>query len=199
MIENEIPIHTDDGEMTTLVVRPDADGPFPVAMLYIDGIGYREQVKENARRFASAGYFCAAPDLYYRTGRGMTFDMTKLMSEGPKGPEAERMLATATSVKPERVVADTTAVLAAIASDPAASSGPRVCVGYCVGARLALHVASALAGEFVAAAAIHPGSADHRQAGLAPPRPHWSTRRALLRIRRKRSNGHPGANRSVPR
>jgi len=33
-----------------------------------------------------------------------------------------------------------------------------VCVGYCMGARMAVHVASALADEFVAAAAIHPGA-----------------------------------------
>jgi len=158
LIERETSVHTTDGEMTTFVVRPDGDGPFPVAVLYMDGIGYRQQVKENARRFASAGYFCVAPDLYYRAGRELRFDMSKIVSDGPQGPEAQRMMAAATSVKAENVVAETRAILASIASDPAAASGPKVCVGYCLGARLALHVASALADEFVAAAAIHPGS-----------------------------------------
>jgi len=158
MVEKEMPIRTADGDITTFVVRPDGDGPFPVAMLYMDGVGYREQVKQNSRRFAADGYYCIAPDLYYRVGERLSFDMSNMASGGLKGPEAERMMAAAKSVTPENVVADTKAILAAIASDPAASSGPKVCVGYCMGARLALHVASALADEFVAASGIHPGA-----------------------------------------
>ncbi len=68
------------------------------------------------------------------------------------------MMSVAANVKPENVAADTRAIFAAVGSDPAAGSGAKVCVGYCLGARLALHVASALAGEFVAAAGIHPGA-----------------------------------------
>jgi carboxymethylenebutenolidase len=61
-------------------------------------------------------------------------------------------------VTPDKVVEETRAIFAAIASDPAAGPGPKVCVGYCMGARLALHIASALPDEFVAAAGIHPGT-----------------------------------------
>jgi carboxymethylenebutenolidase len=81
-----------------------------------------------------------------------------MLTGGLKGPEAERMMKAATGVTPEHMVSDTRAVLAAIASDPAARSGPKVCVGYCLGARVALRVASALPDEFVAAAGIHPGA-----------------------------------------
>jgi carboxymethylenebutenolidase len=158
MVEKEIRIRTADGEMTTFVVRPDGDGPFPVAVIFMDGVGYREQVKKNARRFAADGYYCVAPDLYYRVGEQLSFDMSRLASDGFKGPEAERMMKAATSVTPDNMVADTRAVLSAIASDPAASSGPKVCVGYCLGARVALRAASALSNEFVAAAGIHPGA-----------------------------------------
>src|SRR5689334_18270184 len=62
------------------------------------------------------------------------------------------------TVKPAGVVADTKAIFEAIASDPAAGRGPKVCVGYCMGARMALHVASAMSDDFVAAACIHPGA-----------------------------------------
>jgi carboxymethylenebutenolidase len=123
----------------------------------MDGVGYREQVKENARRFARDGYYCVAPDLYYRIGPKLSFDMSQLASSGMRGPEAEKMLKAAGSVTPDHVTADTTAMLDAIASDPAAGRGPKVCVGYCLGARVSLHVASALADQFVAAAGIHPG------------------------------------------
>jgi len=158
MVEHEIRVHTDDGDMTTFVVRPDGDGPFPVALIFMDGVGYREQVKQNARRFAAGGYYCAAPDLYHRSGEKLSFDMSRLATDGFKGPEADRMMQAARSVTPENMVADTRAVLSAIATDPAASSGPKVCVGYCLGARVALHAASALPDEFVAAAGIHPGA-----------------------------------------
>jgi carboxymethylenebutenolidase len=158
MVEKEIRVRTADGDMTTFVVRPEGDGPFPVAVIYMDGVGYREQVKKNARRFAADGYYCVAPDLYYRSGEGLSFDMSRLASDGFKGPEAERMMKAAGSVTPEHIVADTKAILAAIATDPAAGSGPKVCVGYCLGARVSLHAASALADEFVAAAGIHPGA-----------------------------------------
>ena len=151
-MENEVRIQTADGEMPTFVAHPDTGGPFPVAVLYMDGVGYREQIKENARRFAAAGYYCVAPDLYYRAGEGIHFDLSNMEAE------RERMMKVASTVKPEKVVEDTKAAFAAVASDPAAPPGPKVCVGYCLGARMALHAASALPDEFVAAAGIHPGA-----------------------------------------
>lgn len=158
MVENEIRVRTRDGDMTVFVVRPEGGGPFPVAVLYMDGVGYREQIKQNARRFAADGYYCVAPDLFYRSGRGLSFDFSKLAAQGMDGPEAKRMREVIAGVTQKGVVADTSAIFAAIASDPVAGRGAKVCVGYCMGARLALHVASVLADEFVAAAGIHPGA-----------------------------------------
>src|SRR5260370_2250081 len=158
MVEKEIRIRTADGDMTTYVVRPDGEGPFPVAVIFMDGVGYREQLKANARRFAADGYYCVAPDLYYREGDRLTFAMSRMATAGFKGPEAERMMKAAISVTPANVVADTRAVLAAISSDPAAVSGPKHCVGYCLGARVSLHAAAALADEFVAAAGTPPAA-----------------------------------------
>jgi carboxymethylenebutenolidase len=153
-VENEIRVRTADGEMTVFVVHPDGDGRYPVAVLYMDGVGYREQVKENARRFAADGYYCVAPDLFYRAGEKLTFDLSQMGDEGFR----ERLMRIVSSVRPEMVVADTEAIFAAIADDPAAAPGPKVCVGYCMGARFALHVAAALPDDFVAAAGIHPGA-----------------------------------------
>jgi carboxymethylenebutenolidase len=123
MVEKEILVRTADGEMTTFVVRPDGEGPFPVAVLYMDGVGYREQLKQNARRFAADGYYCVAPDLFYRSGPGHSFDFTKIAAEGMGGAEAKRMMSVAASVTPDKAVADTRAIFAEIASDPAAGRG----------------------------------------------------------------------------
>ena len=157
MAEREIRVPTADGEMTTFVAHPEGGGPFPVAVLYMDAIGYREQVRDNARRFAAGGFYCVAPDLFHRAGDGLTFDMRRLIEEGFGGPEGTRMMGLVTSLTADMVAADTRAILAAIASDPAAGAGAKACVGYCMGARFSLHAASALADDFVAAAGIHPG------------------------------------------
>jgi carboxymethylenebutenolidase len=154
MTKNEIAVETGDGQMRTFLVHPDNGGPFPVAVLYMDGVGYREQVKANARRFAADGYFCVAPDLFYRFGDGLTFDFSQMGDPAVR----EHMIATIGGLKPEMVAADTRALLGAIANEPAAAAGPKVCVGYCMGARMALHMAGALPDEFVAAAGIHPGA-----------------------------------------
>jgi carboxymethylenebutenolidase len=158
MSEREIEVALDDGEMAVFVVHPDGAGPFPVAVLYIDGIGYREQIKENARRFAAGGYYCVVPDLYYRVGRGVRFYSERLRDERFREDENERLMAAVATVTPERVAAATRAVFAAIESDPAAADGPKVCVGYCMGARCVVRASAALADEFVAGAGIHPGA-----------------------------------------
>lgn len=154
MYENETRIRTDAGEMTTFIAHPDGDGPFPVAILYMDGVGYREQIKENARRFAADGYYVVAPDLFYRSGEKLTFDFSRIGEPGYR----ERLMEIVSSVTPDAAMEDTHALLGRVADDPAAAAGPKVCVGYCMGARVALHAAAALPGEIAAAAGIHPGA-----------------------------------------
>lgn len=145
MHEREIRVRTPDGEMRTFVARPDGEGPYPVAVLYMDAPGYREAVKENARRFAEDGYYVVAPDLFYRAGETV-----------PEGPE--QMMSLVRSIDADQVVADTQAIFDAIEDDPSAGKGPKVAVGYCMGSRLALHLAASKPDEISAAAGIHPGA-----------------------------------------
>ena len=67
MIEAEIPLATPDGAMSTFVTRPDERGPFPVVFFYMDAPGMREELRDMARRIATAGYYVALPNLYYRS------------------------------------------------------------------------------------------------------------------------------------
>jgi carboxymethylenebutenolidase len=145
--EREIRVQTEEGSMTVFAVHPDGEGPFPVAVIYMDAPGYRDAVKEHARRFGADGYYCLLPDLFYRAGEKLT------MAEAGD----ETIFALVRSLTPEMVVADTNAALDAIADDPAASGGPKVCAGYCMGGKFALYLAAAR-GDVVAAAGIHPGA-----------------------------------------
>ena len=158
MLERELRVQTTDGVMRVFIARPDSVEPLPVAVVYMDGVGYREQIKENARRFAASGYCCVVPDLYYRAGEDLRFDFSKIASEGMGGEEGKRLMAAASTVTPERAMSDTKAALDEIASDPSTRPGAKVCVGYCMGARIALRAASELAAEIVGAAGIHPGA-----------------------------------------
>jgi carboxymethylenebutenolidase len=155
MFEAEIRVATRDGMMTTFLSHPNGVGPFPVAVLFMDGVGYREQIKHNARRFASSGYYVVAPDLFYRSGEKISFDFTRMHDPTYR----DELMGVVSRITPERAVADTEAIFYSIADDPAAAeSGAKVCVGYCMGARLALHVAATRQAEFVAIAGIHPSA-----------------------------------------
>lgn len=158
MHEHELAVHTSDGEMTTFVAHPDAGGPFPVAGVYMDAPGYRDELKDHARRFAADGYYCVVPDLFYRFDDDEPIELEKLGAGTTDNPELARMMSRVRRLTPDLVASDTRAVLKEIAEDPAAATGAKVCVGYCMGARFALHAASKSAEEFVAAAGIHPGT-----------------------------------------
>ena len=158
MSEREIRVPTADGSMITFVVHPDQGGPFPVALLFMDGVGYREQIKDNARRFADAGFFVAAPDLFYRSGDRISFDFAKVAIPAPDSEERKRMMAVVGSLTPDMMLSDVRSVLTAIESDPAAAKGSRTSIGYCMGARLSLGFAAAFPEQVTAAAGIHPGA-----------------------------------------
>src|SRR6185503_4725094 len=102
MFETETRVTTSDGEMTTFVVHPDGGGPFPVAVLFMDGVGYRDQIKANARRFAEGGYYVAAPDLFYRAGEKLSFDVGRIGEPGYR----ERLMDVVATVTPARTSAD---------------------------------------------------------------------------------------------
>ena len=170
---HEIRVTTADGSMITFIAHPDTGGPFPVALLFMDGVGYREQIQKNASRFAEAGFFVAAPDLFYRAGDRISFDFPKIAGAAPDSDERKRMMAAVGSMTQDKVIEDIRALLAAIASDPAAAHGAKASVGYCMGARISLGFAAEFPDQVAAAAGIHPGALVNDQ----PDSPHHDVAR----------------------
>jgi carboxymethylenebutenolidase len=147
--EKTVVIKTVDGEMETFVAHPVGDAEHPVVFIYMDAVGYREELRNFARRFAANGYFCVLPNLYYRAG-GRAFD--------PREPwkEQDRILPLAHSLTNSKVMADTAAVLAWLARER--QGGRRKgCVGYCMGGRMALAAVGTFPDDFVAAASLYGG------------------------------------------
>src|SRR5881396_3331436 len=67
MIDQQLDIQTKDGKTTTFITHPERGGPFPVILFYMDAPAIREELRDMARRFASAGYYVVLPNMYYRS------------------------------------------------------------------------------------------------------------------------------------
>lgn len=174
MIEDELVVTTACGSMAVTVRRPDGDGPFPVVVVFHDGPGLREDVHDVTRTLADAGYYAVLPDLYHRIGPTISFDLAGI-GEGPGSPEFERLMAAVGSLDDDEVLADTAALLDAVAQDPAAGAGAKGAMGFCVGARLVIRLLAADPGGFGAGAVMHPSfcvtdapDSPHRSVGRIP-------------------------------
>jgi carboxymethylenebutenolidase len=154
MSEQELRIETSDGAMTTFVAHPDEGGPFRVVFVYMDALGLRDALRDLGRRIAGEGYYAVVPDLYYRFGEGIQFDARKLRD--PSSDEMQRMFAMMQRLTDDMVMADTQAILDRLEDDSLVSSGPKGCVGFCLGGRLVVRAMAAFPDEFVAGSALHP-------------------------------------------
>src|SRR5258708_6385562 len=83
MIEKTLDIATKDGQMGTFICHPERGGPVPAIFLMMDAPGIREELRDMARRLATAGYYVLLPHLYYRAGRDAIYgpDVLKHGSE----------------------------------------------------------------------------------------------------------------------
>lgn len=152
MIEQQIEIAATAGGMPTFMCRPEREAPWPVVVFYMDAPGIREELRDMARRLATAGYCVLLPDLYYRTRDYVPVDTTKAHLDGP---DRARMLAMLKTLSIERVLDDTQAILAAIDQLPDVRRDRLGCVGYCMSGPFVFAAASRFASRFQATAAIY--------------------------------------------
>ena len=152
MAERSATITTSDGEMDVFIAHPDgAGGPWPVIVQLMDGIGMRNELRDHARRTASWGYYVLAPDLYYRFGLKGPLDFSV-----PE--EREKVMGAIRDLTRERAAADVEAALKLAQNDPYAREGRVGLYGFCMGGKLTLELAQALADRVAAGASIHPGN-----------------------------------------
>jgi carboxymethylenebutenolidase len=147
MIERQLEIATRDGATSTFITHPERGGPHPVILFFMDAPGIREELRDMARRLASAGYYVMLPNLYYRAGVMELAALTGLDDTGRR----TRMFELMNALDIPLVVSDTHALLAFADADPAAARGAVGAVGYCMSGRYAVNAATHF--ERVAAAA----------------------------------------------
>ena len=148
MIEQTLDIGTGEGAMETFFIRPEAGGPFPAVIVYMDIWGVREELFDIARRIATAGYCGIVPDLYYREGR-KRFD-----TRGPDGKfmsahllEAagrDEAVAASRKLTDAMAIADTAAIIDFLSGEADVRTDAMGSVGYCMGGRQVLAVAGHL-------------------------------------------------------
>jgi carboxymethylenebutenolidase len=151
MIEQTIDIATKHGATTTFIVHPERDGPYPVVLFFMDAPAIREELRDMARRMATAGYYVMLPNLYYRRGVLELADLPKL-------PEAEaraRMFDLMGSISIPLIMSDADALLDFADRDPAASKGKIATVGYCMSGQYAINFAARYPDRVGAAASIY--------------------------------------------
>ena len=121
----EVKIHVKDGEMPAYRAMPDKGGRFPVALVVQEIFGVHEHIKDICRRFAKAGYFAIAPEMYARQG-----DVAKLAS-------IQEIISTVVSKVPdEQVLSDLDAAVTYAGKAGKADTGKLAITGFCWGGRI---------------------------------------------------------------
>jgi carboxymethylenebutenolidase len=64
----EVKVPTADGDMPAYRAMPASGGPFPTVLVIHEAWGVHEHIKDLCRRFAKAGYYAIAPELFARQG-----------------------------------------------------------------------------------------------------------------------------------
>ncbi len=152
MIEQTVDIPTKHGATTTFIVHPERDGAHPVVLFFMDAPAIREELRDMARRIASAGYYVMLPNLYYRSGVMELADLP-----APATPEAgrARMFELMGSLTIPLVMQDGDALLEFADRDPAASKGKIATLGYCMSGQYAISFAARYPHRVGAAASIY--------------------------------------------
>ncbi len=89
----EVKVSTADGEIPAYRAMPATGSDFPTVLVVQEIFGVHEHIKDVCRRFAKAGYFAIAPELYARQGDVSTMtDVPALIRDVvSKVPDAQVM------------------------------------------------------------------------------------------------------------
>ncbi len=134
----DLTIQTPDGPMGLHVRKPAGDGPFPVVVFFHHGPGLDVGSKQAMQWIADAGYYVVSHDRYHRHGEWLVWDMSPNPTQGSGSTDLARMFEILLGTDDGMVASDLGATLSYMESEPAASTGPMGCIGYCIGARSVL-------------------------------------------------------------
>ena len=120
----EVKVPVSDAEVPAYRSKPATGGPFPVVLVVQEIFGVHEYIKDVTRRFAKAGYYAIAPELYARQG-----DVSKMS-------DIQQIIKDVVSKVPDaQVMSDLDATVAYAAGD-GGDIGRLAITGFCWGGRI---------------------------------------------------------------
>jgi len=159
MNERFVDVLTPSGRMDTFVTHPEAAGPFPAVVIYMDIWGVREELFEIARRVGTVGYYCLVPNFYYREGRvrhEFRDEQNRMISLHALDEERrQRVRAPGRRLTNQMVIDDTGAILEFLRGGEPVRAGGVGAIGYCMGGRHVLCVAAHYPNDIRASASLH--------------------------------------------
>jgi carboxymethylenebutenolidase len=176
MFERQIEIATAAGAMNTFIVHPERDAPHPVILFFMDAPGIREELRDMARRLATAGYYVMLPNMYYRSG---VEELGPFVGDSPEAAATrKRMFGLIDTLDIAKVMDDADALVAYADKDQAADAGRIGTVGYCMSGQYAISAAARYPDRVKAAASIY----GVRLMTDRPDSPHLAAARAKAEI-----------------
>jgi carboxymethylenebutenolidase len=173
---SKVEIRTADGMCPCHVYRPTGAGPWPAALVFMDGLGIRPAMLEVGERLATHGYFVLLPDLFYRSGPYEPMNPhTVFANSAERKVLSEKFLARATQAN---IMSDTRAFLETLAAEPDVKPGGIGTVGYCMGGLMSLTAAGTYPERIVGTASYHGG----RLATDSPESPHRLAPKVTSRV-----------------
>ena len=161
-----VEINTRDGICPAYVFLPPGSGPWPAALVYMDGIGIRPAMLELGEKLATFGYFVLLPDLFYRSGQYAPMDHTIFSDPEKRKILMEKFIGPLSAG--DNGMSDTRAFLDFLNAQEAVSAGPIGVTGYCMGGFMSFTASGTYPDDITAVAAYHPA----RLATDDPKSPH---------------------------
>jgi len=154
MPRTAIAIDTPDGSCPLSLFEPEAKGPWPAVIFYMDGLGIRPALFDMGERMARAGYLVLLPDLFYRTGPTEPDEGRRMLfgSDETRRAWFDKHIAPLTV---DRAMRDTAAMLDFLDDRLDVTSPGIGTTGYCMGGRFSLAAAGNFPGRVAAAASYH--------------------------------------------
>ena len=121
----EVKVPVADGSIPAYRAMPAQGGPFPTVLVVQEIFGVHEHIKDLCRRFAKAGYYAIAPELYARQGDPAAISDT------------QELIKTIVSKVPDaQVMSDLDATEAYAKSSGKANTSRLAVTGFCWGGRI---------------------------------------------------------------
>ena len=148
----------DGAVMPIYVAEPRDAGSYPVVIVFMEAFGVNGHIQNVTDRFAADGYVAIAPDMYYRSGKGLTMGYN----------EVDKVLPVMRSMHDAQTHADARLAIQFAKGLAKARADSIGCTGYCMGGTISW-LTACLNRDIKAAAIYYSGGIITRQ--TSPNRP----------------------------